>query len=192
MTPTPGRLFVLGVALIAAGLILAAFAGCGYYPEPEAPVEETRLTRYGMHVPAYAFDRFDRHETQSVHAFAAFADVSPERQSDAFDGWTVVIRADGFSEKYGRAYFTDDAYPGWLLWGMTDFATRTIYLADVELSRAVLTHEFCHVLFPPPITHADWPALGCDVVERDVAEALALASGVYDGSASDGVYVGDL
>lgn len=189
MTFRTSDLVRAGVFLIIVGLLLAAsvlLQGCGYYPEPEPPTE--RLTRYGMHVPAYAFDRFDRHETEAVHAFAWRADVPAEKQADSFEGWHVVIRSDGFSEKYGRAYFADAAYPGWLLWGMTDFPTRTIYLADIELARAVLTHEMGHVLFPPPYTHADWPRLGLDKVEKDVAERLALASGVYDGAAGEGVF----
>lgn len=183
------------LAVLMVFLALAMSCGEGAYPEPERTNSSFPLCRAvstGLETEAMACVPFDGHETIANHFFRKETPLGRDGTARAdpttFAGWQVVIRADGFSEKYQRAYFTDATAPGWLLWGLVDFNTRTIYLADAELGRAVLVHEECHVLFPPPFTHADWPQLGCDRVERGVAEALALASGVYDGSASEGVY----
>jgi hypothetical protein len=167
-------------ASILLGLLVTGCAAL--YPEPEAPICRAPT---GLESVSLTCDALTLHEQVAAPAFSALT-TSPRGD---VSGWRVVVRDDvQWSEKYQRPYFTDASAPGWLLWGMVDPDAGTIYLADDALWRAVLAHEECHVRYPPPYVHADWPALGCDRVERTVTEQLTQASGVYDGDTSHGVF----
>lgn len=179
-----GLLAIATSALFFWAPLLVFVSSCGGEGSPVAyndvteklwpePTEVLCRTSTGLTSTTVACAPMQAHEDVAAPSFERHT-----RPLQQIDGWTVVLRADRqWSEKHQRWYFTDADLPGFLIWGMVDPATRTIFLADEDHHRAVLTHEECHAHFPG-WSHYDWGRLGCTDVERDVREALIPASGI--------------
>lgn len=154
----------LGLLLIASGVLLALSQGC--YPEPEGP---ECLTPSALTSVSLTCEPLKTHERITLGIYGA-----------PLSDWTVELASETqWSDKYHRAYFTDDELPGWMLWGETSRATHRITLADEELYRSVLAHEECHV-HNRYASHAEWPDI-CNRAEDAVFEAMTPAAGVMLG-----------
>lgn len=158
---------------------LLLLPACNYWPQAEASTVEFRQEPQVM-----------QHELIAVQAYVARAtDARSSRPFEAtelasrLDGWTVVVRTDvSFSEEHQRLYFTDVRYDGWLLWGLTDCDTKTIFLADDILSSGVLAHEYGHAFDQCRTSHEEQRAHGYDDAVAEVQKALVPASGLFEGN----------